>query len=211
MRFRGADAFLVEVFDAVPRWRPGTDLFGRGVTNCWGGGVIVGVDVSELQLTGEDRLERVDAFYAEHRDQAVGWATALTGRVDVGEELAQEALLSTIDRLDDLRNPGAYLRVSVVNGCRSWHRSVSREQRRAVASHREASTSAVSESTVEMLELLGDLPYRHRAALLLRFWAGWTDDEIAQALKCRPASVRVFVHRGLTALRSEIDNEQEKV
>jgi RNA polymerase sigma factor (sigma-70 family) len=171
----------------------------------------VGVDVSELQLTGEHRLERVDLFYAEHMAHAVGWATALTGRVDVGEELAQEALLSTIELLDDLRNPAAYLRVSVVNGCRSWHRSVSREQRRAVRAHREAPATVVSESTAEMLDLLGDLPYRHRAALLLRFWAGWTDVEIAEALKCRPASVRVFVHRGLTALRSVIDNEQEKV
>ena len=202
---------LVVVLGPVPRRSASQICLVVGVTNSWCGGVIVGVDVSERQLTGEERLERVDVFYAEYRAQAVGWATALTGRVDVGEELAQEALLSTIDRLDELRNPGGYLRVSVVNRCRSWHRSVTREQRRAVTAHRSAPVSAVSESTTEMLDLLDGLPYRHRAALLLRFWAGWTDEEIAEALKCRPTSVRVFVHRGLAAVRSVIDNDQEKL
>ena len=164
----------------------------------------------EPQLTGVERRDRADAFYGEYRTQAVAWATALTGRVDVGEELAQDALLSTIDRLDDVRVPGAYLRAAVVNACRSWQRSTAREQRRAERSQRGAMNTTLSESSVEMLDLLGDLPYRHRAALLLRFWAGWTDDEIADALGCRPASVRVFVHRGLGALRSVIEVDEEQ-
>lgn len=168
------------------------------------------MDVLEPHLTGVERAGRADVFYGEYRAQAVAWATALTGRVDVGEELAQDALLSTIERLDDVRNPGAYLRATVVNACRSWQRSTAREERRVENSQRQATNPVLSESSVEMLDLLRDLPYRHRAALLLRFWAGWSDDEIAEALGCRRASVRVFVHRGLGALRSviEVDGEQ---
>ncbi len=174
------------------------------------GGVIVGVDVLESQLIGDERAGEADAFYSEYRARAVAWATALTGRVDVGEELAQDALLKTIGRLDDVRNPGAYLRVAVVNACRSWQRSAAREHRRLERSQRELANPALSENSGEMLELLGDLPYRHRAALLLRFWAGWNDREIAAALGCRPASVRVFVHRGLRELRSVIDIDEEQ-
>jgi RNA polymerase sigma factor (sigma-70 family) len=169
----------------------------------------VGVDVLEPEVSGGGLADRADVFYSEYRAKAVGWATALTGRADVGEELAQESLISTIDRLDDTHNPGAYLRVSVVNACRSWHRSTTREQQRLARTHHETPDYSLSESSLEMLELLSDLPYRHRAALLLRFWAGWSDGEIAEALGCRRASVRVFVHRGLKALRSVIESDEE--
>ncbi|MFN3257234.1 MAG: RNA polymerase sigma factor [Ilumatobacter sp.] len=167
------------------------------------------MDVWEPNVSGDARAARVDAFSTEYRPRAVAWATALTGRVDVGEELAQDSLISTVQRLDDTRNPGGYLRVTVVNACRSWHRATTREQQRLAATRRETSDHSISESSMEMLDLLTELPYRHRAALLLRFWAGWSDGEIAEALGCRQASVRVFVHRGLKALRSVIDSNEE--
>lgn len=164
-----------------------------------------------MRVSG-DECEHVglaDAFYRIHRDRAVAWATALTGRADVGEELAQDALLRTIERLDDVRDPAAYLRVAVANACRSWHRSRHREEVRA---HRargsdDAHDEWLSPSSFETLRLLDDLPYRHRAALLLRFWAGWSDSEIADALGCRRVSVRVYVHRGLQALRAVMEEE----
>ena len=55
-----------------------------------------------------------------------------------------------------------------------------------------------------MLDAPGGLPYRRRAAVSLRYWADWTDDQIADALDCSPSSVRVLLHRGLAALRKEI-------
>ena len=148
-------------------------------------------------------------FYASHRVQAVAWATVLTGRRDIGEEIAQEALLATIGHLPALREPVAYLRTVVVNTCRSWRRAADRESRRMelVAAD---DPCALSPPTVEMFDLLDGLPYRHRAALLLRFWAGWTDAEIAGALDCRVASVRVFVHRGLAALRKQLSEEESR-
>jgi len=157
----------------------------------------------------DQREVLADRFYRAHRERAVAWATALTGRADVGEELAQEALLRTIDRLDDVRDPSAYLRVAVVHACRSWHRSRNREHDRLERLGRaDAPDEWVSASSLEVLELLDGLPYRHRAALILRFWAGWSDTEIAEALGCRRVSVRVFVHRGLQAIRVELREEQ---
>ena len=145
-----------------------------------------------------------ERFYAVHRAKAVALAAALTGRTDVAEDIAQDSLLKTIARLESLREPRAYLRIVVVNGCRSWHRSTSRETARL---HRSLSdrSNEVSVESNEMLALLDQLPYRHRAALQLRFWGGWSDAEIAAVLKCRPASVRVFAHRGLVALRKQLD------
>ena len=52
-----------------------------------------------------------------------------------------------------------------------------------------------------MLDVLARLPYRQRAALVLRFYADWPDEQIAEHLGCRPATVRSHVHRGLEAMR----------
>lgn len=144
-------------------------------------------------------------FYAAHRADAARWAVALTGRRDVGEDLAQEALLRTADRLDEIEHPAAYLRRTVVNLCRSWQRSAARERRRVDLVHagRPATVSAAGN---EMLDALARLPYRQRAAVVLRYWGDWHDDQIADALGCRPATVRVLLHRGLAALRKEMED-----
>lgn len=146
------------------------------------------------------------AFYVAHRADAARWAVALTGRRDVGEDLAQEALLRTASRLGDLDNPVAYLRRAVVNACRSWQRSDARERLRTERAHAGRPTT-VSESSHELLDSLARLGYKHRAAVVLRYWADWTDDQIAAALGCRPATVRVLLHRGLAALRTELEKD----
>ena len=61
--------------------------------------------------------------------------------------------------------------------------------------------------TNEMLTALAVLPFKQRVAVTLRFWADWTDEQIAEALDCAPATVRVLVHRGLNALRTELREE----
>lgn len=150
----------------------------------------------------------LEAFYRDHLVDAARWATALTGNRHVGEELAQDALIATGARLASLTNPGGYLRRTVVNLCRSWHRSAEREKRRIDLVHRGLPTS-VTPAGAEMLDSLAVLPYRQRAAVVLRYWADWDDDQIADALGCRPATVRVLLHRGIAALRIQISEEAE--
>jgi RNA polymerase sigma factor (sigma-70 family) len=145
----------------------------------------------------------VDHFYRTHRVDAVRWAVALVGDRAVAEELAQDALIAVCGRLEGLDNPTGYLRRTVVNRAASWHRSNAREQRRI---HRVAAGQPTSYSveTHEMLGALASLPYKQRAAVALRFWDDWTDEQIAEALGCAPASVRVLVHRALVSLKKEI-------
>ena len=146
----------------------------------------------------------IDHFYRSHRTDAVRWAVALVGDRAVAEELAQDALIAVSGRLGGLDNPTGYLRRTVVNRAASWHRSNAREQRRI---HRAAAGQPTSYSaeTHEMLGALAALPYKQRAAVALRFWDDWTDEQIAEALGCAPASVRVLVHRALATLKQEID------
>jgi DNA-directed RNA polymerase specialized sigma24 family protein len=141
-------------------------------------------------------------FYRRSWPDAARWATALTGRAAVGQELAQDAFISLRERYDSLANPAAYLRVTVVNLSRAWHRSTEREATRMAAV---AQPDVVGPPALGLTDALAVLPFRQRATLVLRFWADWTYDEIATALDCRPATVRSLARRGLAALRKEIE------
>ena len=139
-----------------------------------------------------------DEFYRAHRADAVRWAIALVGDRHVAEELAQDALAAVGARLASIDNPAGYLRRTVVHRAASWHRSHARELRRMRRATAGDATS-YTPATDEMLGALTMLPYKQRAAVTLRYWADWTDEQIADAIGCTPASVRVLLHRGLAA------------
>jgi RNA polymerase sigma factor (sigma-70 family) len=96
-----------------------------------------------------------------------------------------------------VQQPTAYLRATVVNACRAYHRRARRER----THFPELVADSVSPETPIVLDVLAALPYRQRAALALRFYEDRPDREIAEALRCRPATVRSLIHRGLAALR----------
>jgi RNA polymerase sigma factor (sigma-70 family) len=56
-----------------------------------------------------------------------------------------------------------------------------------------------------MFDVLATLPYRQRAALVLQFYEGLSQAEIADVLGCREGTVASLVHRGLTQLRRVIE------
>ena len=152
---------------------------------------------------GMTAISEFDDFYRTHRANAVRWATALVGSPEIGEEIAQDSLDAVGRRLSTLDNPAGYLRRTVVNRAASWHRWHIRERRR-VARVTAGQPTTYTAATNEMLDALAVLPYKQRAAVSLRYWADWTDDQIADALDCSPSSVRVLLHRGLAALKKEI-------
>ena len=49
------------------------------------------------------------------------------------------------------------------------------------------------------------LPYRNRAALVLRYYEGLSHAEIAEVLSCREGTVASLVHRGIAELRRVIE------
>jgi RNA polymerase sigma factor (sigma-70 family) len=144
-----------------------------------------------------------DDFYRTHCRDAARWATALVGSPEIGEELAQDALAAVGRRLESLENPGGYLRRAVVHRAASWHRWNVRERRR-VTRWVAGQPTSYTQPTNEVLDALAVLPFKQRAAISLRYWADWTDEQIAEALQCAPATVRVLLHRGIAALKKEI-------
>jgi RNA polymerase sigma factor (sigma-70 family) len=142
----------------------------------------------------------VELYQTRYRD-LVRLAFLLTGSVEVAEELVQDAFVGARASWAGVRDPYPYLRSAVVNRTRTWGRRLQLERRHA----RRPEDPMVDLGADELWDALSVLNQRQRAAIVLRFYEDLPDDDIAAALGCRPATVRTAIHRGLAALRKEID------
>ncbi|HEX8580942.1 MAG TPA: SigE family RNA polymerase sigma factor [Acidimicrobiales bacterium] len=139
-------------------------------------------------------------LYEDRYDELVRLAYLLTGSAAVAEELVQDAFVATHAGWSRVREPLAYVRGAVVNRSRSWGRRVELERRRPPTPPEDARLEAD-----ELWDALAVLNDRQRAAIVLRYYDGLPDREIAAVLGCRVPTVRTAVHRGLAALRREIE------
>ncbi len=147
----------------------------------------------------------VDPFIVLYRGEYPGMvrlAHALTGDPGTAEDIVQEAFLRVQRHLVRTDAPGGYLRTTVVNLCRDRERSRRREQ---CGWLRMESRPPLSMETMEMMDVLLRLPYRQRTVLVLRYWADWTEADIAEALGCRPGTVKTLASRGLARLKKEVE------
>ncbi len=129
-------------------------------------------------------------------------AYVLLGSHHEAEEVVQDAFVGLRARWDDVDNPGGYLRRSVVHG------SYGVLRRREVAErHRsDPAPDGQPDQLIELRDVVLALPWKQRAAIVLRYIADLPDDEIAAALGCRRATVRSLVARGLSTIRSEVSD-----
>lgn len=139
------------------------------------------------------------ALYQERHVALVRLAYLLTSDREVAEEVVHDAVLALRPRWDDLTDPPAYLRTTVVNRCRSWLR-----RQRTARAHVPDPAEPSHQQPDELWDALATLDERRRTAIVLRFYEDLPDAEIAAVLGCRPATVRTLVHRGLHLLRKEI-------
>jgi RNA polymerase sigma factor (sigma-70 family) len=153
---------------------------------------------------GEDAAQFESSFvdvYRELQLSMVRLACALTGSEALAQDLVHDVFIRAHARWDRIEHHEAYLRTAVVNACRSASRKAKRE--------RSADALFVVEDVEleadEMFDALSSLPYRQRAALVLQYYEGLSQAEIAETLGCREGTVASLVHRGLTQLRRVID------
>lgn len=161
-------------------------------------------DVSE---TG-GRLAALEVLYRERYEATVHLARLLLGDRERAAEVAQDAFVRVARRVDTVDNPAAFLRTVTVNLCRDVGR------RRRVADRHPPPPPAVSPAPGlpadldEVWQAVQRLPERRRTAVVLRFWADMSTDEIAAVLDVRPATVRSLIHRGLASLEEVLTDDR---
>jgi len=140
----------------------------------------------------------VEAVYASAYRDLLRVAYVLTGSGAAAEDVVHDVFCRVGPRMAELDNPAAYLRVAVVNQCRSIHRRLARAPRVGVPE------AVLDGRLVELQDALRTLNERQRTAIVLRYLCDLPDDEIADLIGCRPGTVRTLIHRGLADLRAVI-------
>jgi len=162
----------------------------------------------ELGDTVEGTDIDLEALYRAHYAPLVRLAGLLVGDFSVGEDVAQDAFARLVDARG-VRDPHAYLRATVVNLSRSRiRRAVLARRHRAAHAGAAVDPAAGPEmvaTQVTVREEVARLPRRQREAVVLRYYAGMTDEEIANALGVSPGSVKTHLHRAMTTLTERME------
>ena len=148
----------------------------------------------------------VTALYAEHALGLVRLAVIMLGDRAAAEDVVQDAFLGLFrrwDRLADTSHPLAYVRASVINGCRSALRGRSRGIARLFTEPPAESAEAralVSEEYRAVVAAIRRLPARQREALLLRYYLDMSEGETARAMGVSRGTVKSATSRALAAI-----------
>jgi len=157
-----------------------------------------------------------DSYVRTRGTALTRFAYLLVRDYHLAQDLTQEALARLHRqwaRVSDFDQPDAYVRKIMLNQLLSWRRRRSWTER--VTSHVDPGAAtddpaALGAERDAMWSLLGGLPTRQRAVLVLRFYEDLDDDEIADLLGCSAVTVRSHASKALARLR-EVAAEPELV
>lgn len=149
----------------------------------------------------------IDELYRTHRMSMVRLAILLVDDVASAEDVVQEAFAALYRQWGSLRDTAAaigYLRTSVVNGSRSMLRR--RRTARAYVppdpgTARSAESLAImSAEHRAVVQAMGDLAPRQREVLVLRYYGGLSEAEIADATGMSKGTVKSTASRAVARL-----------
>lgn len=160
-----------------------------------------------------DAGHAVTALYRSHALGLTRLAFLVLGDRHAAEDVVQDAfcgLYRVWDRLPDRGNMAGYLRVSVLNGCRSAVRRASRAPRPLAMPPAASAESDVlaGEQQRATVAALRKLPPRQREALVLRYFGDLPEHEIAEAMGVSRGTVKSTTARGLAALSRILGEER---
>jgi len=142
-------------------------------------------------------------FTREHGLQLTRFAYLISGDRTRADDLVQDVLLAMHRRFGarlEIEQPVAYARRAIVNANISYNR-------------RRSSTEVLTATDLErpvaddpdpddLWSLLAELPHRQRVVLVMRYYLGYSDTDIAGTLGCRRGTVRSLASRALAELRT---------
>jgi RNA polymerase sigma-70 factor (sigma-E family) len=154
-------------------------------------------------------------LYVAHRLSLVRLAVLLVDDRATAEDVVQDAFAGLAAKDSGLRDPEAalgYLRKSVVNRSRSAlrRRRTARGYAplRSIESVRPDERAVLAEEHREILAALDRLAPRQREVLVLRYWSGLSEAEIADALGISRGSVKSTASRALDHLEKTMGGGQ---
>ncbi|MFF8014357.1 SigE family RNA polymerase sigma factor [Streptomyces sp. NPDC007929] len=170
------------------------------------GGAVYGEGSGERRSLTEAEFT---AYVQERRASLYATAYHLTGDRFEAEDLLQSALFSTYrawDRISDKAAVGGYLRRTMTNlHISAWRRRKLNEYPTEELPETAGDTDAMrgTELRAVLWQALARLPELQRTMLVLRYYEGRTDPEIADILDISVGTVKSSIWRSLRRLRED--------
>ena len=147
-----------------------------------------------------------EAFYAAHFQRLSAQLYAYTGDGSVAQDFVQEAFCRAYPRwakLCEYEDPLAWIRKVAWNLATSRFRQL-RVARVHAVKQREQHVEEPSPDRVILAKALATLPERQRRAVVLRYLADLTIEQIADQEGVAEDTVKSWLHRGRAALAAQL-------
>jgi RNA polymerase sigma-70 factor (sigma-E family) len=153
-----------------------------------------------------------ETFVRQQLPPLLRFAKVLCGDRALAEDVVQEVLIRLHARwpeLAEVTRVDAYVRKMIVNEYVSWRRKWAR-----VVSLPNVWPTSVAPDPADahadrdaLIADMASLPPKQRAVIVLRYYGGLTDAEIAETLECAQSTVRAYATRALAALRVQAGSQ----
>jgi RNA polymerase sigma-70 factor (sigma-E family) len=157
----------------------------------------------------------VPLLFRAHGEGLIRLGYCLTGDRGAAEEVVQDAFVSLYRNWDGLRDRSValpYLRVAVVNQCRSVHRRRARTIRATapltpeIASVPGADGDAIAhDEAVRLAAVVRELPQRQREVVVCRYYLDLTERQTADLLEVSVGAVKKHASRALAKLHDQLE------
>jgi len=159
--------------------------------------------------------DAVTVLYEAHALGLIRLAVVMLGDRPAAEDVVQEAFYGLYRRWHALSEEAkalAYVRSSVINGCRSALRRRVRQLPFAGTEQPGEADSAESEALLgeehrQVLLAIRRLPSRQREALVLRYYLDLDEGEIASSMRISRGTVKSTTSRALAALGRILEDQ----
>jgi RNA polymerase sigma-70 factor (sigma-E family) len=149
--------------------------------------------------------QTLEQFLAERGRPLLQTAKLLTGSREAAEDLLQAALERLLRHRREIDgDPEGYLRRTMYNlAADGWRRrTVSiAGLRRLRAGKQVPGDHELVDLRDALVRLMLQLPARQRAVIVLRYWEGHSEAEVAELLGCSVGNVKSAASRGMARLR----------
>lgn len=166
----------------------------------------VATNAERGSLSSQDRRE-FEAFFEAEYDRLYGTMCMVTRSGAEAEDITQEAFLRAWVRWERVRtapSPDGYLYRTAFNLFRNRLRSAKRAARRLLTPVVEPDPAGTVDERITVLDALGRLPPRARAAVVLTELLGFSSEEVGQMLGVKASSARSLATHGRAQLRREL-------
>jgi RNA polymerase sigma-70 factor (ECF subfamily) len=151
-----------------------------------------------------------DEFFRTEYPSVVRTVLPIVGELADAEAVTQDAFLKAVIRWGRIRRydrPGAWVRrVAIRDAVRLAERRPPAVEPGSAADPMDAVAGRM-----DLHRALTLVTTRQRASLTLHYLAGWPVAEVAAALGCSEATVRVHLHRGRAALGTLLSDDPQEL